>query len=281
MKLVTFTSVDHPVPVPGVLSGQDEVVAIPGYKTLLECIEDGPKGFDAAASALSRGPMIKLAAAKLLAPIPRPPRIFGIGLNYAKHAAESNAEVQKVPTVFMKLTSAVVGPGDPIVLPKASDKPDYEAELGVVIGKAGYQIPASEAMDYVLGYTIVNDVSARDFQRATTQWTLGKSFPGFAPMGPSITTKDEVADPHALEIQLTIDGEVMQYGNTSDLIFKIPAIIEYISSATRLEAGDVISTGTPEGVGMGRTPPRWLKSGEEVVITIAGLGELRNPTEAE
>ena len=136
-------------------------------------------------------------------------------------------------------------------------------------------------MDYVLGYTICNDVSARDIQLATSQWNLGKSFPTFTPLGPAITTADEVSDPHNLQISLSIDGETMQDSNTSDLIFKIPAIIAYISSITPLEAGDVISTGTPEGVGLGRTPKRWLKPDEEIIVTIEGLGSLRNRTVAE
>jgi 2-keto-4-pentenoate hydratase/2-oxohepta-3-ene-1,7-dioic acid hydratase in catechol pathway len=189
--------------------------------------------------------------------------------------------VQKVPTVFMKLSSSVTGPDHPIILPKVSGQPDYEAEFGLVIGKPGYQIPASAATDHVFGYTIVNDVSARDIQLATSQWTLGKSFPTFTPLGPSITTADEVSDPHNLRISLTIDGETLQDSNTSDLIFKIPALIAYISSTTPLEAGDIISTGTPEGVGLGRTPKRWLKPNEEVIITIDKLGSLRNRTKAE
>jgi 2-keto-4-pentenoate hydratase/2-oxohepta-3-ene-1,7-dioic acid hydratase in catechol pathway len=158
---------------------------------------------------------------------------------------------------------------------------DYEAELAVVIGKPGYQVKNDQAMDHVFGYTIMNDVSARDVQRATTQWSLGKSFPTFAPMGPWVVSKDEIADPHALNISLTIGGEKLQNSNTSLLIFKIPELIEYISGITPLQVGDIISTGTPAGVGMGRTPPRWLKPGEEMVIEIQGIGELGNPLVAE
>ena len=226
-------------------------------------------------------PGVAMDNVKLLAPVQAPPRIFGIGVNYAEHAAESGTETQKVPTVFMVLSSAVVGPGDDVVLPKASSKVDYEAELAVVIGKPGYQISAGQAMDHVFGYTIMNDVSARDVQRATTQWSLGKSFPTFAPMGPWIVSKDEVPDPHVLDISLTIGGEKLQNSNTHLLIFKIPALIEYISGVVPLQVGDVISTGTPAGVGMGRTPPRWLKAGEEMVIHIDGIGELKNRLAAE
>lgn len=218
---------------------------------------------------------------KLKAPIPAPPRIFGIGVNYAEHAAESQVETQKVPTVFVVLSSAVVGPDEPVILPKATTQPDYEAELAVVIGKPGYQIPANKAMDHVFGYTIMNDVSARDVQRATTQWTLGKSFPTFAPLGPWVVSKDEVPDPHSLAISLTIGSEKLQDSNTNKLIFKIPDLIEYISRMTPLQVGDVISTGTPAGVGMGRNPQRWIKPGEEMVVRIDKIGELRNKAVAE
>jgi 2-keto-4-pentenoate hydratase/2-oxohepta-3-ene-1,7-dioic acid hydratase in catechol pathway len=226
-------------------------------------------------------PTIALDKVRLLAPIPAPPRIFGIGVNYAEHAAESKTRTRDVPTVFIVLSSAVVGPGANVVLPKASTQVDYEAELAVVIGKGGYKIPASQWEEHVFGYTIMNDVSARDVQMATTQWTLGKSFPTFAPMGPWVVSKDEIADPHTLGIQLTIGGERLQDSNTSQLIYKIPALIEYLSSIVPLQVGDIISTGTPAGVGLGRTPQRWLKAGEEMVIEIAGIGELRNPIVAE
>ena len=218
---------------------------------------------------------------ELLAPVPNPPRIFGIGVNYAEHAKESGTETQKVPTVFIVLSSAVIGPGENVILPKASAMPDYEAELAVVIGRPGYQIAAEKAMEHVFGYTIMNDVSARDVQRATSQFSLGKSFPTFAPMGPWVVSKDEIADPHALGIRLRIGADTLQDSNTSLMIFRIPALIEYISGIVPLQAGDVISTGTPAGVGMGRNPQRWLKPGEEIVIEIEGIGELRNPTVAE
>ena len=226
-------------------------------------------------------PSVELDSVKLKAPVPAPPRIFGIGVNYAEHAAESKVETQKVPTVFLVLSSSVVGSGVDVILPKASTMVDYEAELAVVIGKPGYQIPASRAMGHVFGYTIMNDVSARDVQRATTQWSLGKSFPTFAPMGPWVVSKDEVPDPHALGISLTIGREKLQDSNTSLLIFKIPALIEYIAGITPLQVGDIISTGTPAGVGMGRNPQRWLKPGEEMVIRIDKIGELRNKLVAE
>jgi 2-keto-4-pentenoate hydratase/2-oxohepta-3-ene-1,7-dioic acid hydratase in catechol pathway len=292
MKLVTFSGKDTPaqsssallsrdVPTPGVLIG-DEVADLTslGYPSVLAILEGGERAKAEIEERLDKAPRIALSEVTLHAPL-RPPRIFGVGLNYARHAAESKMAVQKVPTVFMKLTSSVVGPDVDVILPKVSSQPDYEAELGVVIGKSGYQIAAADWEQYVYGYTIVNDVSARDIQLATSQWTLGKSFPTFTPLGPSIVSADEVGDPHKLSISLTIDGERLQNSNTSDLIFKVPALIEYISTMTPLEAGDVISTGTPEGVGLGRTPQRWLRPGEEMVVTIEKLGDLRNRTIAE
>ena len=236
---------------------------------------------DVAGAAARSGTRIALEEVRLLAPVPNPPRIFGIGVNYAEHAAESGSKTRDVPTVFIVLSSAVVGPGADVVLPPNSSMVDYEAELAVVIGKAGHRIAASEWEEHVFGYTMMNDVSARDVQRATTQWSLGKSFPTFAPMGPWVVTKDEIADPHRLGISLTIGGERLQDSNTSQMIYRIPALIEYLSGIVALQVGDVISTGTPAGVGMGRTPQRWLKVGDEMVIAIEGIGELRNPVVAE
>jgi 2-keto-4-pentenoate hydratase/2-oxohepta-3-ene-1,7-dioic acid hydratase in catechol pathway len=278
MKLVTFQTGDYG-PRPGlVVDGGLVDLSAEGFKDAIAFL-----GAAASVQAKVAGskPSVSMENVKLLAPIPDPPRIFGIGVNYAEHAAESGTETQKVPTVFIVLSSSVVGPGDNVILPKASSKVDYEAELAVVIGKPGYQIQADKAMDHVFGYTIMNDVSARDVQRATTQWSLGKSFPTFAPMGPWIVSKDEVKDPHSLDISLSIGGEKLQNSNTSKLIFKVPALVEYISGIVPLQTGDVISTGTPAGVGMGRTPQRWLKAGEEMVINIPGIGELRNKLIAE
>ena len=266
----------------GVLAdGQVYDLGAAGYASILTLIEAGPAGLAAARSAVAAGDGVPVDQVRLLAPIPRPPRIFCIGLNYADHAKESQMKVQAVPTVFMKLASSVVGPDADVILPKNSTQPDYEAELAVVIGKPGFRIAAADWEQYVFGYTIVNDVSARDVQLATSQWTLGKSFPTFTPMGPAVVSKDEIPDPHALDIRLAIDGKVMQNANTRDLIFRIPQLIEYVSSITPLEAGDLISTGTPEGVGLGRTPQRWLRPDEEMVIFIEKIGDLRNTTRAE
>jgi 2-keto-4-pentenoate hydratase/2-oxohepta-3-ene-1,7-dioic acid hydratase in catechol pathway len=299
MKLVTFsakpqTSNTQPttasvpaaalsvdIPTPGVLIGEEIVdLSSLGYPTVLSIIEAGQPALDEIQSKLPKAPRIPLPSVILGAPV-RPARIFGIGLNYQKHADESKMPVQKVPTVFIMLSSSVVGPDHPIILPRISTQPDYEAEFGVVISKPGYQIAAEDWQQYVFGYTIINDVSARDIQLATSQWTLGKSFPTFTPMGPAIVTADEIPDPHVLDIALSIDGEQLPHSNTRNLIFKVPQLIEYISSLTPLEAGDIISTGTPEGVGLGRKPPRWLNPNEQMVITIEKIGQLTNRTVAE
>ena len=277
MKFITFTTSAETVP--GVIEGE-RVYPLKTYANMVALIEAGPSALRAAEEAVGIGRSIPLSEVRLLAPL-SPLRIFCIGLNYASHAAESQMKTQDVPTVFMKLSSSVVGPGDDVVLPFNSTQPDYEAELAVVIGKAGYRIPSQAWEEYIFGYTIMNDVSARDVQLATSQWTLGKSFPTFTPLGPAIVSRDEIVDPHALDIRLTLDGEVMQSSNTRNLIFKLPELIEYISSLTPLQPGDIISTGTPEGVGLGRSPQRWLRPGEEMVITIAGVGELHNTTIAE
>lgn len=278
MKLVTFLSGDAG-PRPGLVVASGIVdLSAEGFRDAIAFLSS-PASVQADVSRSKTS--IPMDDAKLLAPIPKPPRIFCIGVNYAEHAKESGTPMKNVPTVFMKLSSSVIGPEEKIILPRASSMPDFEAELAVVIGTPGYQIPAEKAMDHVFGYTVMNDVSARDVQKATSQFTLGKSFPTFAPMGPWIVSKDEVPDPHALGISLTIDGEKLQDSTSGQMIFKIPELIAYISGITPLEAGDVISTGTPEGVGMGRTPPRWLKPQEEVVIRVERVGELRNFTCAE
>jgi 2-keto-4-pentenoate hydratase/2-oxohepta-3-ene-1,7-dioic acid hydratase in catechol pathway len=227
------------------------------------------------------GEELPLSKVTLLAPLQRPPRIFGIGLNYREHAAESKMAVQSVPTVFLKLSSSITGPDSDVLLWPEATQPDYEAELAVVIGKPGHRISKENWREHVFGYTIVNDVSARGVQLATSQWTLGKSFPTFTPMGPWIVTADEIEDPHKLDIRLTLNDEVMQSANTRDLIFGIPELIAYISSIVPLEAGDVISTGTPPGVGLGRNPQRWLLPGETMTIEVEGIGTLRNGTRAQ
>ena len=274
MKLITFTYNEGTVR-GGVLRGDRVhpfVSASPTKDPVLAHVESGDD------EPRLTGEVLALGEVTLLAPILRPPRIFGIGLNYRDHATESKMAVQSVPTVFLKLSSTVIGPEAEVVLAPEATQPDYEVELGVVVGRAGYRIAGDDWERHVFGYTIVNDVSARGVQLATTQWTLGKSFPTFTPLGPFLVTRDEVPDPHALDIKLTLHGEVMQHANTRDLIFRIPELIAYISSITPLEPGDIISTGTPSGVGLGRSPQRWLQPGQEMVLEIERLGTLRNRT---
>ncbi|HTZ59527.1 MAG TPA: fumarylacetoacetate hydrolase family protein [Acidobacteriaceae bacterium] len=255
-----------------------------GYSDTQSFIAAGPKRWTAVNVQLEEtglNLLAPLSAVTLDAPVLRPGKILCIGLNYRDHAAESKMDPPKFPTVFCKFPHVLVGDGQPILLPRATQQPDYEAEFAVVIGKTGRNIPESDWEEYVFGYTIMNDVSARDVQLATSQWTLGKNFPTFGPMGPWIVSKDEVADPHNLDISLAINGETLQSSNTRELIFKLPKLISYISTMMPLAPGDIISTGTPAGVGMGRNPQRWLRPGDDVVIQIAGIGALRNPVQAE
>ena len=213
----------------------------------------------------------------LQAPIPRPGKLILLGLNYRDHAEETGQKIPEVPTLFSKYTNSVIGPGAAILIPRATEQIDYEAEFAFVIGRRGHDILREHALDYVAGYTIVNDVSARDYQFVTSQWMVGKTFDTHCPMGPTLVLKDEIADPHNLDLNLSIGGEVLQQSNTNQLIFKIPETVEYLSQVMTLEPGDVISTGTPAGVGFTRKPPRWLRPGETVRIEIAGLGVLENP----
>jgi 2-keto-4-pentenoate hydratase/2-oxohepta-3-ene-1,7-dioic acid hydratase in catechol pathway len=228
-----------------------------------------------------RGALLPTEAVALAAPIPRPGKILCIGLNYRDHAAESGKPIPSRPILFSKFPTAVIGPGSPIVLPRASRQVDYEAELGVVIGRRARGVGRAAALDHVAGYLNVNDVSARDLQFGDGQWQRGKSCDTFAPMGPHLTTADEIADPGRLEIRLRLNGEVMQLSNTSGLIFGVPELIAFLSEAITLEPGDVIATGTPAGVGFARTPPVFLKPGDRVEVEVQGLGVLANPVLAE
>jgi 2-keto-4-pentenoate hydratase/2-oxohepta-3-ene-1,7-dioic acid hydratase in catechol pathway len=214
---------------------------------------------------------------KLLAPVPRPGKLICIGLNYRDHAAESNMPIPERPVVFSKFTTAVIGPGEPVVLPPASTQVDYEAELAVVIGRRARNVTVERALDCVLGYTNFNDVSARDFQFADGQWQRGKSCDTFAPMGPYIATTDEIVDPHILPIKLRLNGQTMQNSKTEQLIFGVPELIAFLSETITLEPGDVIATGTPPGVGFARKPPVFLKAGDVMEVEIEGLGVLSNP----
>ena len=283
MRFVTFQREGYDEP--GVLF-DDQVIGIrgAGFENVLSVIAGGADAMDRVRTWIGHAPggeRLDPLTTKLLAPIRRPPKIVCIGLNYRDHAAESKLPIPDVPTVFAKFPTAAAGPGQPIVLPRISTKPDYEAELAVVIGRGGRHIPEARWREHVFGYACFNDVSARDFQMATSQWMIGKTFDTFAPFGPAIVTADEIEDPHALDISLVLSGDVMQRSNTRELIFGIPRLIAHLSSVFTLEPGDIIATGTPAGVGFARKPPRWLLPGDEVTVRISGLGDLVNPVVAE
>lgn len=272
MRLVTFQAAPESAPQAGIVTADDRVIGL-GVDMLSAIASGHPPA--------SAGPSFDLAEVELIAPIPRPPKFICVGLNYRDHAREAGMDIPSVPTIFNKFTNVVIGPGAPIVLPRISTRPDYEAEFAFVIGIGGRNISAANALRHVFGYTIVNDVTARDYQMVTSQWLMGKTFDTFAPMGPWIVTRDEIADPHALDISLEIGGEILQHSNTRELVFGVPALIEYISSVVTLEPGDIVATGTPAGVGFTRKPPRYLRSGDEVAIRIQDIGELRNPVISE
>ena len=229
----------------------------------------------AADAALSK----PLAAVKLLQPIARPPKIVCVARNYAEHAREAGLPVSEIPIVFARFANTLVAPGDPIVVPAVSTNVDWEGELAIIVGKGtrGRRIGKAEAMHYVFGYSIFNDVSVRDYQFRVSQYTGGKNFRSSGPFGPVIVTADELTDPHKLDIRTTINGEVMQSANTDTMIFDVPTILEHIADFIDLEPGDVIPTGTPAGVGFKRKPPVFLKAGDTVSVEVSGIGTLTNP----
>lgn len=226
------------------------------------------------------GAVLAHADVVLQAPVPRPGKILCIGLNYRDHAAEQGAALPVRPLLFSKFATSVLAPGGTIRIPRGSTQTDWEAELGVVIGRRAGRVPAAAAMQHVLGYCNFHDVSARDFQFADGQWQRGKSCDTFAPFGEYVATADEIPDPHALRIRLRRNGETMQDSTTAQLVFRIPELIAAISEAITLEPGDVIATGTPPGVGFARKPPQFLRPGDVVEVEIDGLGVLRNPVAA-
>ncbi len=221
---------------------------------------------------------------KILAPV-EPVALLCVGLNYRQHAIETNAAIPEWPVLFMKAISSVQNPGDPIVLPRWMDsrKVDFECELAVVIGRECKNVRREDALDYVLGYTCANDVSARDWQKegGGSQWSRGKSFDTFCPLGPCLVTADEIPNPGALTIRTIVSGELMQESSTADMIFDVPTLIEFLSGSTTLLPGTVILTGTPSGVGMARTPPRFLQDGDRVTVKISSIGSLENPVVEE
>jgi 2-keto-4-pentenoate hydratase/2-oxohepta-3-ene-1,7-dioic acid hydratase in catechol pathway len=221
---------------------------------------------------------------KLLAPL-TPSGIFGIGLNYRGHAEEASIKIPEYPVLFFKGLNTVQHPGDPIFIPThlRSDEVDYECELAVIIGTKCKNVGRADVFNYVLGYTCANDVSARDWQlrKGGGQWNRGKTFDSFCPLGPCLVTRDEIADPNSLAIRTILNGEKVQDWNTNDMIFDVPAIIEFLSASTTLLPGTTILTGTPQGIGMAATPPRWLKPGDSVTIEIERIGQLTNPVQTE
>jgi 2-keto-4-pentenoate hydratase/2-oxohepta-3-ene-1,7-dioic acid hydratase in catechol pathway len=210
-------------------------------------------------------------------PVPTPRVIWGVGLNYRDHAEETGRPLPEAPTLFVKSPSSYIRPGEPIVVPRVVQQPDYEGELAVVIGARARDVREENALDIVAGVTIGHDVSSRDHQFTTGQWSWSKSFDTFCPLGPDVVSLDEVDLAHGLAIETRVSGEVLQSSNTSQLLFSVPYLIAWISQGTTLEPGDVILTGTPAGVGAARTPPRWLVDGDVVDITIEGIGTLSNP----
>lgn len=289
MKLVTFTR-DGAARL-GALTqrdGRDVIIdlnqAAPSLPNdMIAFLTGGEANRTLAAQVLANPPsaaVLDRSAVRLRAPIPRPGKIICIGLNYRDHAAESHAELPAYPTVFAKYASCIIGPGESIVIPRVTSQVDYEGELAVVIGRRARDVAEADALNYVAGYAPFNDVSARDYQMRTSQWTIGKTFDTFGPIGPALVTADEIADPHALDIRVSIGDEVLQSSNTKHLIFTIPQLIAYLSSVMTLEPGDVIATGTPAGVGAARKPQRWLLAGDVVRVEIDGLGALENPVVA-
>ena len=244
------------------------------YRHALRVITDWAAGMGKTGA---KGLMTALSKVRLRAPIAHPYKIICLGRNYAEHAREQGLEPPAAPVFFLKSHNTICGPGDPIKLPPNSAKVDYEAELAVVMGKRGHRIPESEARKYIAGYTLLNDVSARDFQYSDTQWYRGKSCDTFAPTGPWIVTADEIPSVDNLRISSTLNGAMMQDSNTGNMIFKVPFLISYLSQSITLEVGDLISTGTPPGVGVHRKPPVFLKPGDVVSVTVEAIGTLTNP----
>jgi len=291
MKLVTYQSENGPKV--GALH-DDQIVDLHAAYTVMEpdgdpsflddmiaLLSAGDAGMAQAAAAMkfasASGYSRPYAETTLLPPVVRPGKVIALGRNYAAHAAEGGAKPPDYPMLFHKTASSLVGDGGEIVIPPVTDKVDFEAELAVVIGQTCKQVSEADALDYVAGYTAANDVSARDWQRRTTQFTAGKMLDTFGPLGPALVTRDEIPEPGNLRLQSRLNGEVMQDGNTRMMLFSVPFLISYISQISTLEIGDVIMTGTPEGVGYARTPPVFMKPGDEIVIEIDNVGVLTNP----
>jgi acylpyruvate hydrolase len=245
--------------------------------SLASLVAAGHERLLAASRALLAGPEIDLDAVELLPPLPSPPKILCIGLNYADHSAESGFEVPGYPTVFGRFASSLIGHGAPIVRPRVSEQLDYEGEFVAVIGRGGRDIPKARALDHVAGYSLFNDASIRDYQFKSPQWTVGKNFDGTGAFGPWLVTADELPPGcRGLRLQTRLNGEVVQSASTDDLVFDVATLVSVLSEAFTLEAGDIIVTGTPSGVGLARKPPLWMKPGDVCEVELEGLGVLRN-----
>lgn len=296
MKLVAFSTSSSASPRPGALLDEQTVLDFTHDATGLPSLANDLDACDLAhpflaaarelvakaANAAERsrlqqaGALLARGDVSLHAPVPRPGKIICIGLNYRDHAEEQGADLPTAPLVFNKFSNCVLAPGGTIVIPPGSTETDFEAELGVVIGKHASRVNKADAMDYVLGYCNFHDVSARDFQFADGQWTRGKACDTFAPFGEYIATTDDIPNPHTLRIQLRLNGKTMQDSNTNQLLFDVPTLVEYLSTYIALEPGDVIATGTPPGVGFARKPPIYMAHGDIAEVEIEGLGILTN-----
>ncbi|HKC51575.1 MAG TPA: fumarylacetoacetate hydrolase family protein [Myxococcota bacterium] len=279
MKLATFTHAGSTRI--GVVRGEeliDLATAAPELpRDLIGFLSQGPRARQRAGEVASAtGARLPLADVKLEAPVARPPKYLAVGLNYADHVAESGLEPPKFPTIFNKQPTCVVGPHDEVHMPRVSTALDYEGELAFVIGRRCRHVPRRRAAEVIAGYLVANDVTVRDWQLRTPTWTIGKSFDTHGPLGPWLTTADEVSDPHGLGIRTFVNGELRQSSNTKELIFDCFALVEHLSTAFTLEVGDVVATGTPSGVGIARKPPRMLAVGDVMRVEIDGLGDLRN-----
>lgn len=256
-----------------------DATADPAFATLASVLADWPLAAERIARAAG-GDGIEARTADYGPAVPDPPRILCLGVNYSEHAIEGGRAVPTWPEAFVRGAGSAVGPYDDLVRPALTGRFDYEGELGVVIGAGGRYIPAARAMDAVAGFVVLNDATAREWQRAATQWTAGKNFEGTMPIGPELVTPDEV-DVGGLLLTTTLNGQVMQSASTSQMIVDVPSAIEFFSSFTRLRPGDVIATGTPGGVGFARTPPVWLRPGDVIEVTVQDIGTIRNRVVAE
>ena len=278
MKLVTFRH-EGSTRIGAVMGEEvvDFAAAAPTLpREMVEFLGAGAPALEAARLACEGGARIPLGSVQLEAPILRPPKFLGVGLNYADHVAEAGLDTPAHPTIFNKQSTCVVGPDADVHLPRASQVLDYEGELGFVIGRRCRHVSRDDAAEVIAGYLIVNDVSVRDWQLRVPTWTIGKSFDTHGPIGPWLVTRDELPDPHGLALRTTINGELRQESNTKQLIFDCFTLVEHLSTAFTLEPGDVIATGTPGGVGIAMKPPKLLVAGDTMRIEIDGLGALEN-----